>query len=82
MSESLHLSCPSLRDPVLCFDMQGSLYKNKVYSKDEGKLALVLGAGNQIPVVCSDILYKLIMDDSVVICKMNPVNAYLGPILR
>src|SRR5579883_3675390 len=28
-----------------------------------------------------DILYKLFMEDQVVVCKMNPVNAYLGPLL-
>lgn len=66
----------------MCWCMQGGMYKHKRFTCDEGRLAVVLGAGNQIPVVCSDILYKLIMDDSVVICKMNPVNDYLGPILR
>jgi hypothetical protein len=62
--------------------VQGGMYSHKQYGPREGRLSLVLGAGNQIPVVCSDILFKLVMDDSVVICKMNPVNDYLGPILR
>ena len=45
-------------------------------------MALVLGAGNQTPVACMDILHKLLMDDAVVVCKMNPVNEYLGPFIR
>ncbi len=45
-------------------------------------MSLVLGAGNQIAVVCTDILNKLVVEGSVVICKMNPVNEYLGPIIR
>lgn len=45
-------------------------------------MALVLGAGNQTPVACMDILHKLFVDDAVVICKMNPVNEYLGKFIR
>jgi hypothetical protein len=48
----------------------------------KGELALVLGAGNQTPVACLDILHKLFSDDAVVICKMNPVNEYLGKYIR
>jgi len=32
--------------------------------------------------VALDILYKLITEDEVVVVKMNPVNDYLGPLLR
>jgi len=43
---------------------------------------LVLGAGNQTPVVGLDILHVLVVDNRVVVCKMNPVNEYMGPYLR
>ncbi len=29
-----------------------------------------------------DIFYKLFNEDQVVVCKMNPVNAYLGPLIE
>ena len=41
-----------------------------------------MGAGNQLPVAALDILHKLIVDDEVVVCKMNPVNDYLGPYIQ
>lgn len=48
----------------------------------EGSVALVLGAGNQASVPPLDILHKLVVEGAVVICKMNPVNEYVGPFLR
>jgi acyl-CoA reductase-like NAD-dependent aldehyde dehydrogenase len=47
-----------------------------------GKVALVLGAGNASMLVTADVLYKLFAEGQVVILKMNPVNAYLGPLLQ
>ena len=47
----------------------------------EGKVALVLGAGNVASIGPMDILYKLFVEDQVVLLKANPVNAYLGPLL-
>ncbi len=44
-----------------------------------GKVSLVLGAGNVSSIGPLDALYKLLVDDEVVILKTNPVNAYLGP---
>jgi aldehyde dehydrogenase (NAD(P)+) len=48
----------------------------------EGELALVLGAGNVSAIVPLDILDRMINCGEVVICKMNPVNEYLGPIFE
>jgi aldehyde dehydrogenase (NAD(P)+) len=48
----------------------------------EGELALVLGAGNVSAIVPLDILDRMINRGEVVICKMNPVNEYLGPIFE
>jgi len=47
-----------------------------------GELALVLGAGNVSAIVPLDILDRMINCGEVVICKMNPVNDYLGPIFE
>jgi aldehyde dehydrogenase (NAD(P)+) len=48
----------------------------------EGELGLVLGAGNVSAIVPLDILDRMINCGEVVICKMNPVNDYLGPIFE
>jgi aldehyde dehydrogenase (NAD(P)+) len=48
----------------------------------EGKVALVLGAGNIASIAPLDILHKLYTEGQVCILKMNPVNDYLGPIFE
>lgn len=48
----------------------------------DGRVALVLGAGNISSIVPLDILYKLFADGEVVVVKMNPLNDYLGPIFE
>ncbi len=58
---------------------QAAIYKDKNH---EGKVALVLGAGNVASIGPLDIVYKLFMEDQVVLYKTNPVNAYLGPLLQ
>jgi hypothetical protein len=75
---------------------QGGIYSYN-YNKDDdddqetrkekneklaGGIALVLGAGNQQAVAALDILHKLVIDNEIVICKMNPINEYQGPFLR
>jgi hypothetical protein len=55
---------------------QASFYKSK---DPEGRVSLVLGAGNVASIPPMDILYKMFVDGSVVLLKMNPVNEYLGP---
>jgi aldehyde dehydrogenase (NAD(P)+) len=45
----------------------------------EGKVALVLGAGNIASIAPLDVLYKMFADGTVCVLKMNPVNDYLGP---
>jgi acyl-CoA reductase-like NAD-dependent aldehyde dehydrogenase len=59
---------------------QGHIYVDR---RDDGsrkgKVGLVLGAGNVASIGPMDALYKLFVDDEVVIIKTNPVNAYLGP---
>ena len=47
-----------------------------------GEVALVLGAGNIAAIPPTDVLYKLIVENQVVLLKMNPINDYLADILR
>lgn len=48
----------------------------------EGRVALVLGAGNVASIGPMDVLYKMFVENQVCILKMNPVNAYLGPYIE
>jgi len=57
---------------------QAVVYANKNHP---GKVALVLGAGNVSSIGSLDALYKLFVEDQVVLFKTNPVNAYLGPLI-
>ena len=57
---------------------QGSIYRTPRNEKT-GKTSLVLSAGNQGSIGPLDMLYKLFVENEVVILKMNPVNEYLGP---
>jgi hypothetical protein len=45
----------------------------------DGAVSLVLGAGNVSSIGPMDVLYKMFVENEVVILKMNPVNEYLGP---
>jgi acyl-CoA reductase-like NAD-dependent aldehyde dehydrogenase len=60
-------------------ETQGMIYRQK---ERTGKVALVLGAGNVASIGPLDILYKLFMEDQVVLYKTNPVNAYVGPLIE
>lgn len=60
---------------------QGRIYREKVAGrKTQGGVGLVLGAGNVSSIGAMDALYKLFVDDEVVLLKTNPVNDYMGPI--
>jgi hypothetical protein len=50
--------------------------------RDDGRVVLVLGAGNVSSIGPMDTLYKLFVENSVVAYKAHPVNAYLGPLMR
>lgn len=85
-----------LRDQLLFSKMAGEIWFNpgvteadvlggmaKAYQPHEpaGKVALVLGAGNVSALVPGDFMYKLFVENQVVLLKMNPVNEYLGPLI-
>jgi acyl-CoA reductase-like NAD-dependent aldehyde dehydrogenase len=55
---------------------QGHIYRQR---PEKGKVALILGAGNVSSIPPMDMLYKLFVEDEVVVLKMNPVNADSGP---
>lgn len=55
---------------------QGRIYREP---KGKGRVSLVLGAGNVSSIPPMDVLYKLFVEDEVVVLKMNPVNAVAGP---
>ncbi len=62
-----------------------SLYETQAVAYHQphtGKVALVLGAGNVSSIGPMDLLYKLFVEDQVVLFKCNPVNAYLGPLME
>jgi acyl-CoA reductase-like NAD-dependent aldehyde dehydrogenase len=58
---------------------QAVAYHNPVR---QGRVALVLGAGNVSSIGPMDALYKLFVEDQVVVFKTHPVNVYLGPLLE
>ena len=65
--------------PADLAELTGAFYRRPYH---DGKVALVLGAGNIASIPVLDVLYKLYADGEVVVLKMNPVNAYLGPIFE
>lgn len=48
----------------------------------DGRVALVLGAGNVNALPPKDALHKMFVEGAVAVLKMNPVNEYLGPYLE
>ncbi|HEY4104514.1 MAG TPA: aldehyde dehydrogenase family protein [Polyangiaceae bacterium] len=57
-------------------DAQAAFYKQR---DPEGRVALVLGAGNVASIPVLDVIYKSFVEGAVCLLKMSPVNAYLGP---
>jgi Aldehyde dehydrogenase family len=48
----------------------------------EGKVSLVLGAGNVASIPPTDAIYKMFVEGKVCLIKMNPVNAHVGPFIE
>ena len=48
----------------------------------QGKVSLVLGAGNASMLPITDVLDKLFVELQVVVLKPNPVNAHMGPLIE
>lgn len=58
---------------------RGSFYKEPDH---QGKVVLVLGAGNIGAIGVMDVLTKMFNEGKVCLLKMNPVNAYLAPFIE
>lgn len=61
---------------------QGRIYRAPSEPSGAGKVCLVLGAGNVSSIPPMDVLYKLFVENEVVLLKMNPVNEHVGPRLE
>lgn len=46
-----------------------------------GHVVLILGSGNAAFMLPEDVLHQLFIANRVVLLKLNPINAYLGPLL-
>ena len=68
---------PDVTEQSLTTD-RASFYKKP----HQGKVALVLGAGNIASIGIMDVITKMFNEGKVCLLKMNPVNAYLGPFIE
>jgi acyl-CoA reductase-like NAD-dependent aldehyde dehydrogenase len=57
-------------------------YHTPADTERPGAVALVLGGGNVSGIGPMDALYKLFVEDQVVLFKTHPANVYLGPLLE
>jgi len=69
----------SALDTILHIEKNRARFYKKPH---QGKVVLVLGAGNIASIAIMDVLSKMFNEGKVCILKMNPVNAYLGPLLE
>ena len=51
-------------------------------SQPQGKVTLILGAGNVSSIGPLDVVYKLFVEGQVCLLKLNPVNDYLGQFIE
>lgn len=58
---------------------QGAIYREK---HSDGKVALILEAGNNWSLSLTDTLHKLFVEDQVVILKMSQINEYDSPFVE
>jgi hypothetical protein len=56
-----------------------SLTKDPTHRPEEGRVALVLGAGNISSIAPLDVLHQLFVENRATLLKMNPVIDSLGP---
>jgi len=66
-------------DEAVLRDTRASFYRQ---THRDGRLCLVLGAGNVNSIPAADVVAKLFNEGMVCLLKMNPVNAYMGPLLE
>ena len=71
---------PGIKAPDVT-DRAAAHYKMPA-EKREGKVSLVLGAGNVASIPPTDAIYKMFVEGKVCLIKMNPVNAHVGPFIE
>lgn len=59
-------------------DHQAAYYRKP----HQGRVCLVLGAGNVNAIPPTDVVGKMFVEGTACVLKMNPVNAYLGPLIE
>jgi aldehyde dehydrogenase (NAD(P)+) len=59
-------------------DHQAAYYRKP----HQGRVCLVLGAGNVNAIPPTDVVSKMFVEGTACVLKMNPVNAYLGPLIE
>jgi len=60
-------------------EMRAPFYRGK---RHQGRVVLILGAGNIASIPVMDVLTKLFNEGKVCLLKMSPVNDYLGPFIE
>lgn len=66
-------------DAAQARERQAAFYKR---GDDDGAVSAVLGAGNVAAIAPTDAVHELFVRGHVAVLKMNPVNAYLAPVLE
>jgi Aldehyde dehydrogenase family len=66
-------------DPDAMRESRARFYNQKDH---DGRVALILGAGNIDSIVSCDVITKMFNEGKTCIVKINPVNAFLGPYLE
>lgn len=79
------------KDVIVDVRMQAGVTEQKVeesrarfykHPEHDGRVTLVLGAGNISSIPAMDVITKMFNEGKVCLLKLNPVNAYLGPFLE
>jgi hypothetical protein len=80
------LALPFIKAEVRIYDeLKGDEPPRAAFYREKsplGKVGLILAAGNVASQVTYDLLHKLFVEGQVVLLKMNPVNAYLAPLVE
>ena len=58
---------------------QGRIYRDRSGQPQQGRLCLVLGGGGVTSAAPIDVLHKMFVEDQVVLLKLSPLDAAIGP---
>lgn len=76
---TVDVHCQPSVDERALHDTRAAFYRGRPHG---GRTVLVLGAGNIAAIPAMDLLTMMFNEGKVCLLKMNPVNAYLGPIIE